>query len=471
MAALDVEADYVVVGSGATGMSFVDVILAESDASVIMVDRRAHPGGHWNDAYSFVRLHLPSAFYGVNSSSLGRDVKDDRGPNAGMYELATGDELRTYFDQVMRDTFLSSGRVHYFPMSEYHGDGEVTSLLNGSTTNVRARKKVVDARYVSSHIPSTEPPSFAVAPGVDLVPVNDLVRLDGSHDRYVIIGAGKTSADACLWLLETGVDPSTIIWVRPRDSWFFNRAAFQSDVQTLCSFAEQLEVAGKAKTLEEIFTGFESVGQLLRIDPNHWPTMFRFSTTTHGEIELLRQITNVVRLGHILRIDEDALVLEGGRVSSGDRWLYVDCSAAGIPIRPPIPVFSSEKITLQYIMYAGQPTFSAALTAFIEVVGRDDAEKNALCAPLPVSGDLLDVPRNLLADLDFREKWFTNDRIREWMANSRLDPTTTRTNESGESEKEAALWRFLGNVAPARSSLEAILAAESSAEPTRPGPR
>jgi L-2-hydroxyglutarate oxidase LhgO len=40
------EADYVVIGGGAVGMSFVDVILAESDASVIMVDRRAHPGGH-----------------------------------------------------------------------------------------------------------------------------------------------------------------------------------------------------------------------------------------------------------------------------------------------------------------------------------------------------------------------------------------------------------------------------------------
>ena len=127
MAGDELEADYVVIGSGAVGMSFVDVILAESDASVIMVDRRAHPGGHWNDAYSFVRLHEPSDFYGVNSTGLGRGMKDVRGPNAGMYELASGDEVRSYFDRVMHDTFLPTGRVQFLPMSEYHGEGQVTS--------------------------------------------------------------------------------------------------------------------------------------------------------------------------------------------------------------------------------------------------------------------------------------------------------------------------------------------------------
>lgn len=35
-------------------MAFVDTILQETDASVVVVDRRAVPGGHWNDAYLFV---------------------------------------------------------------------------------------------------------------------------------------------------------------------------------------------------------------------------------------------------------------------------------------------------------------------------------------------------------------------------------------------------------------------------------
>ena len=60
-----VETDYLVVGAGATGMAFVDTLVAESDVDVVMVDRRHRPGGHWLDAYPFVRLHQPSAYYGV----------------------------------------------------------------------------------------------------------------------------------------------------------------------------------------------------------------------------------------------------------------------------------------------------------------------------------------------------------------------------------------------------------------------
>ena len=50
----ELQADYVVVGSGAVGMAFADIILTESDASVLIIDRYAKPGGHWNVAYPFV---------------------------------------------------------------------------------------------------------------------------------------------------------------------------------------------------------------------------------------------------------------------------------------------------------------------------------------------------------------------------------------------------------------------------------
>ena len=52
-----IETDYLVVGAGATGMIFVDEMLTHSDARFVIVDRRFRPGGHWNDAYPFVRLH------------------------------------------------------------------------------------------------------------------------------------------------------------------------------------------------------------------------------------------------------------------------------------------------------------------------------------------------------------------------------------------------------------------------------
>jgi cation diffusion facilitator CzcD-associated flavoprotein CzcO len=64
----EIETDYVVVGAGAAGMAFTDALLAHSDATVTLVDRRHAPGGHWIDAYPYVRLHQPT-FYGVASGS------------------------------------------------------------------------------------------------------------------------------------------------------------------------------------------------------------------------------------------------------------------------------------------------------------------------------------------------------------------------------------------------------------------
>src|SRR3954453_14674731 len=52
------------------GMAFTDTLVSETDAQVVIVDRQHRPGGHWNRAYPFVRLHQPSAFYGVGSREL-----------------------------------------------------------------------------------------------------------------------------------------------------------------------------------------------------------------------------------------------------------------------------------------------------------------------------------------------------------------------------------------------------------------
>ena len=140
----ELETDYVVVGAGASGMAFVDSLLTHSDAEVVLVDRRHRPGGHWIDAYPFVRLHQPSAYYGVNSRVLGTNRVDETGPNAGFYERATASEICDYYNRVLEEQFVASGRVRFMPMSEYQGeDGEghqIVSLLNGAQTD---RKSVV----------------------------------------------------------------------------------------------------------------------------------------------------------------------------------------------------------------------------------------------------------------------------------------------------------------------------------------
>src|ERR1700737_1925748 len=102
----EIEADYLVVGAGAMGMAFTDTVVPETEASVVVVDRGHQPGGHWTAAYPFVRLHQPSAFYGVNSRELGSRARDAVGFNKGLYNLASGAEVLAYFDQVMQQRLL-----------------------------------------------------------------------------------------------------------------------------------------------------------------------------------------------------------------------------------------------------------------------------------------------------------------------------------------------------------------------------
>jgi len=122
-----IETDYLVVRAGAAAMAFVDTLLSETDARVLMVDRRHKPGGHWNDAYPFVGLHQPAAFYGVASRELSEWKKDETGLNAGFYSLSTGAEVLNHFEQVMRQRFLPSGRVVFHPMTEYSEETRVAS--------------------------------------------------------------------------------------------------------------------------------------------------------------------------------------------------------------------------------------------------------------------------------------------------------------------------------------------------------
>jgi len=204
-----ITADYLIKGAGATAMAFADTLLTETDATVVLVDRHDRPGGHWNDAYPFVRLHQPSRYYGVASAPLGSGRIDEVGLNAGYHELAAGHEVLAHFDGVMRHRFLPSGRVTYLPMSELDDGGAVTSLLSGEQCQIEAGR-FVDATHSKMRVPSTSAPSFTVGPGVAFVPLNDLPRVAPDHDRFVVIGAGKTGMDACIWLLDNGAEPGQL---------------------------------------------------------------------------------------------------------------------------------------------------------------------------------------------------------------------------------------------------------------------
>jgi hypothetical protein len=417
-----IEADYLVVGAGAMGMAFIDTLVTETEARVVVVDRHHQPGGHWTMAYPFVRLHQPSAFYGVNSLPLGAGIVDQLGWNQGLYELATAGEVCAYYDHVMRQRFLPTGRVSYFPMSEYRGDGRFTTLA-GDDCAVRVTRRIVDATYMRVEVPSMRPPPYGVAPGVECVPPNGLPRL-GARERYVIVGAGKTGIDVCLWLLGQGIAPERLTWVVPRDSWLLDRATIQPGPlfadRIKGAFGAQLAAIRDAESVDDLFCRLEDAGALLRIDPVIRPTMYRCATVTRLELEQLRRIADVVRLGHVRRIEAEEMVLDGGAVAVHGAAVYVDCTADGAETRPARPIFEGDRITLQSVRGC-QQIFSAALTAHVEAAYPDDAVRNRLCVALPHPDTDLDWLRIARADYANQLRWLDDADLTAWLSAARLD--------------------------------------------------
>ena len=208
------------------------------------------------------------------STLLGNGSLQPDGPEAGLHERATAPEVCAYYDRVLRARLLASGKVRFFPHCEYLGEGRFVSRVSGRHHEVRGRRRVVDARYLSPSIPATTPPPYGVADGVTAVAVNDLVTLGGAPSEYVIAGSGKTATDACIWLLDNGVDPGAICWVRPRDPWMLNRAVVQPDpVVFLGTAAQIMEAAAAASTADDVFFQLEDAGVMLRIDRSVTPTM------------------------------------------------------------------------------------------------------------------------------------------------------------------------------------------------------
>lgn len=456
-----ITADYLIKGAGATAMAFADTLLSETDATMVLVDRHDRPGGHWTHAYPFVRLHQPASSYGVPSTPLGSGRIDEVGLNAGYHELAAGQEVLAHYDGVMRHRFLPSGRVTYLPMSELDDDRTVTSLLSGARCQVTAGR-FVDATHSKMRVPSTSPPSFAVGPDVAFVPVNDLPRVAARYDRFVVIGAGKTGMDACVWLLDNGADPDRITWVVSRDSWVLNRANFQPGEDFFARFcqsiADQTEAVSQAESVDDLFLRLEARDELRRIDPSVTPEAYHCAILSDAELVQLRRIGDVVRLGHVTSIDADTIHLDGGPIPTGASTLHVDCSAAGIPTHPSVPVFDGDRITLQWIRTC-QPTFSAALIGHIEAAYADDDAKNHLATPIVPPTVPLDWLRMFQVELATRQRWAADPGIGDWLAATRLDGVTgmIRTRLGVDTEAAEHLGRYLTNVGPAAAKLDQLL--------------
>lgn len=430
------DVDYLVIGAGASGMAFTDALVDHApDVRVAVVDRRGGVGGHWREAYPFVRLHQSSTFYGVASTLLGGGRIQTDGPEAGLHERADQPTIVRYYEDVL-SRLLGTGRVELHTGYEYDGD----------RSSLPAHCRIVDARYLAPEIPAETPPRFGVA-GARVVPVNDLPQV-ADADRYVVVGSGKTATDAIVWLLTHGLDPDAICWVRPRDPWMLNRANIQPDPAVyLGMVADLMQASAAAESLDGLFLALEDAGIMHRIDRSVTPTMAKAPTLGRWELDLLRSVEDVVRLGRVRSVRPGRLELEHGSVAIEPGAVVVNCAADGLKNPPLVPIWRPGAITLQPVR-AGFPCFGAALVGYVEATRDDDAEKNRLARPSSYGNSLTDWARMNVLGTQNTAAFNAEPDIRGWAHRVPLNPARVPPDHPGSAELDDARERLASSTGP-----------------------
>lgn len=421
------ECDYLVIGAGATSLAFVDSLLGRMEVSkrsisVIIVDERDEPGGHWNDAYRFARLHHESKHYGVSSKALEKPCKAKNAKKGSHY--ATTVEILAYYGSVM-DDFVDSGSVQYFPLCSYR-DEQVVSLVDQSRVwKVSDACKIVDSTFMRIVAPSARGPPFDVGLGAFVVPPNYLSSLTVPASKYVIIGAGRTGIDTILRLLSRGVEPSAVQWIMPRDHWFMCREAIDGK-QVMRTSREFLEATQYAATLTELGVQLERRGLFCRLDSNRKQECFHGAAVSVDELAKLRSIEDVVRLGRVRAVQEDHILLERGVVDTCPGTLHVDCTSNWIrDMKDSVPIWQGRRIVLQPVqeLFIGCGEFnvpcSAGAIGFIEALHSKEDLKNSMCTPARHPDTIEDWLRIQITANRNRTLW-RYPQLRIWLTSDRL---------------------------------------------------
>ena len=313
---VELDCDYLIIGAGAASLAFLDTLLTElPNARIVLVDKHDAPGGHWNDAYDFVRLHQPSMFYGLASRQLEGNwlwllLTKFTKP---WEHRASKQEILSYYASAVQ-TWVDQGKVKYYPNCVFDfahakkhpsGPQRFKSLDGTEEYSVTVRRKVVDGTEGEPLIPSTHPIPFPVDKGIEVLKPNDLPKLKRKHSHYLVCGCGKTGMDTCVYLQEEmGVDPKDITWVVSQEPYMINRGKLTCPFSRTQKF---LEASGdRAAALQRM----EKKGELLTLFEKKAgsapPTVFRFPIISQQELTVLRRITRVICRGRVARIEKES---------------------------------------------------------------------------------------------------------------------------------------------------------------------
>jgi hypothetical protein len=174
--------------------------------------------------------------------------------------------------------------------------------------------------------------------------------------------------------------------------------------------------------------------------------MAKTPTLAGWELDLLRTVERVVRLGHVKHVSDREIVLDGGSLPLAPGSLVVHCAASGLQYPPLVPLWAPHRIRLQTTR-AGFPCFNAALAGYVEATRDDDRERNRLCPP----NTLPDTPRSW-ARMQARgavaaRTFGAEPDIAAWANGCALTPVRIEPSQRGDPAVQAAGAR-LADYAP-----------------------
>jgi hypothetical protein len=220
--------------------------------------------------------------------------------------------------------------------------------------------------------------------------------------------------------------------------------------------AIQIEAMALASSVDEIFGRLESEGFCLRIDPDVAPTMFRGAVLSEAELQRLRRIEGVIRMGHVRRIERDAIVLDHGRVPTDDRTVHVHCAARGLSRPPRRAIFEPGRVTIQPFLW-GYACYQFAMLGVIEATVEGDEAKNGLCPAVSYWDVNEDYLTAFLATMASTSAMAGHATLATWSKASRLNPTSGIAAHRDDPRVVASRERIRRFALPAAMNLQKLL--------------
>jgi len=190
----------------------------------------------------------------------------------------------------------------------------------------------------------------------------------------------------------------------------------------------------------------------VRIDPAVEPEIHRGATISRAEIDSLRTVERVVRMGKVRQIGTHEIALDGGAIGTNPTEVHVDCTARGVPWSPARRLFEPGKITIDYITLGIAP-WSAATVAAVETVDAEDAEKNRLAPAVPYTGEADDLLGWVYGGLAGQVARMSNPELTAWNDRCRLNPARAAGDHAGDPRIAAAYTAIFASYGAAMRNL------------------